>query len=119
MVENARKGPMILVGPNCNGIIRPSKKLFPQMPAVFSSEGSLAVVSQSGNVATSLARRGIKTGLGISCVVSSGNEADLHCEDYFMFLAHDPEGIGKVPEPEIIPGKGIRIPHRPDIEEIA
>jgi len=91
MVEKARKGQMILVGPNCNGIIRPSKKLFPQMPAVFPQQGPLAVASQSGNVATSLARRGIKTGFGISCVVSSGNEADLHCEDYFEFLAHDPE----------------------------
>ena len=91
MVDKAQKGQMILVGPNCNGIIRPSKRLYPQMPAVFPQQGPLAVVSQSGNVATSLARRGIKTGFGISCVVSSGNEADLHCEDYFEFLAHDPE----------------------------
>lgn len=89
VVEKARKGQMILVGPNCNGIARPSRKLFPQMPAVFPQKGPLAVVSQSGNVAVSLSRRGIKAGFGLSCIVSSGNEADLHCEDYFEFLAHD------------------------------
>ncbi len=91
MVEKARKGQMILVGPNCNGIVRPSRKLFPQMPAVFPQEGPLAVVSQSGNVALSLSRRSIKAGFGLSCIVSSGNEADLHCEDYFEFLSHDPD----------------------------
>ncbi len=90
MVEKARKGGMILVGPNCNGILRPSRKLFPQMPAVFPPNGRISIVSQSGNVATSLSQRGIKTGYGIGCTVSSGNEADLHCEDFFDFLANDP-----------------------------
>ena len=91
MVEKARKGNMVLVGPNCNGIVRPVRKLFPQMPSVFPEPGSIAVVSQSGNVATSLTRRAVKTGFGISCMISSGNEADLHCEDYFQYLGDDPE----------------------------
>jgi acyl-CoA synthetase (NDP forming) len=33
----------------------------------------------------------MKMGLGVSCFVSSGNEADLHCEDYFRYLAEDKE----------------------------
>lgn len=91
MVEKARKGGMILVGPNCNGVVKPSAKLFPQMPSVFPEPGDIAVVSQSGNVATSLTRRAVKTGFGISSMISSGNEADLHCEDYFSYLGDDPE----------------------------
>jgi acyl-CoA synthetase (NDP forming) len=91
MVQIAQKGNMLLVGPNCNGILRPSKRLFPQMPAVFPETGPVSVVSQSGNVATSLSQRANKTGFGVSCVVSSGNEADLHCEDFFEFLADDPQ----------------------------
>ncbi|MFO7964634.1 MAG: CoA-binding protein [Desulfobacterales bacterium] len=90
MVERAAKGGMILVGPNCNGILRPSKKLFPQMPMVFPPDGKISIVSQSGNVATSLSQRAIKTGFGIGIAVSSGNEADLHCEDFFDFMANDP-----------------------------
>ncbi|MBU4315676.1 MAG: CoA-binding protein [Proteobacteria bacterium] len=91
MVEKARKGNMILVGPNCNGVVKPSNKLFPQMPSVFPNPGAIAVVSQSGNVATSLTRRAVKSGFGISSMISSGNEADLHCEDYFSYLGDDPE----------------------------
>ena len=91
MVKKARQGGMILVGPNCNGIIRPSHKLFPQMPSIFPEPGPIGIVSQSGNVATTLSRRALKAGFGVSTVISSGNEADLHCEDFFQFLGEDPE----------------------------
>lgn len=91
IVKKAKEGGMILVGPNCNGLIRPSKKLFPEMPSVFPSAGALGIVSQSGNVAMSMGRRSIVTGIGVSTVISSGNEADLHCEDMIEFLAEDSE----------------------------
>jgi acyl-CoA synthetase (NDP forming) len=91
MVTRARDGGMLLVGPNCNGIMCPPANLYAAMPPVFPPPGQVAIVSQSGNVATSIARRVIKKGFGISCFVSSGNEADLHCEDFFRYLAKDPE----------------------------
>jgi acyl-CoA synthetase (NDP forming) len=91
IVECARRGGMILVGPNCNGIMRPSWNLYPVMPPVFPLPGQMAIVAQSGNVATSIVRRLMKKGLGCSCYVSSGNEAYLHCEDYFEYLAEDRE----------------------------
>jgi acyl-CoA synthetase (NDP forming) len=91
MVRRAREGGMVLVGPNCNGIISPPEKLHVAMPPVFPPLGPLGVVAQSGNVATSIARRGMKMGFGVSRFVSSGNEADLHCEDYFDYLSEDPE----------------------------
>ena len=62
MIKTARDGGMVLVGPNCNGLVRPSKSFYAQMPSVFPESGPIAVVAQSGNVATSLGRRGIKTG---------------------------------------------------------
>lgn len=90
MVRQAREGGMILVGPNCNGIMSPPERLHVAMPPIFFPPGSMAVVAQSGNVATSIARRVAKNGFGISCFVSSGNEADLHCEDYYEYLSEDP-----------------------------
>jgi acyl-CoA synthetase (NDP forming) len=90
-VDKARAGGMMLVGPNCNGIIRPSKKLFPEMPSNFPGPGGIGIVSQSGNVATTLSRRALKAGFGVSTVISSGNEADLRCEDFFQFLGEDPD----------------------------
>jgi len=91
MVDRARAGGMILVGPNCNGIISPPGRLHLAMPPVYPAAGTMAVIGQSGNVATSIARRIMKLGFGLSRFVSSGNEADLHCEDYFRHLAEDPE----------------------------
>ena len=89
MVDRARRGNMVLVGPNCNGIMIPSSKLYSAMPPIFPPPGPIAVVAQSGNVATSIVRRAMKNGFGCSCFVSSGNEADLHCEDYFDYMAED------------------------------
>lgn len=91
MVEKARRGKMVLVGPNCNGIMRPISRLFPVIPSVFPLPGPVAVVSQSGNVATSITQLVMKNGFGCSYVVSSGNEADLHSEDYFEYMVEDPE----------------------------
>lgn len=91
MVEIARSGGMILVGPNCNGIMNPSTKLHPQMPPIFPPPGPIAIVAQSGNVASSIVRRALLRGFGCSKYVSSGNEADLHCEDYIEYLAEDPQ----------------------------
>jgi len=91
MVDRARRGNMVLVGPNCNGIMNPSSKLYSTMPPIFPPPGPIAVVAQSGNVATSIIRWAMKNGFGCSCCVSSGNEADLHCEDYFEYMAEDPQ----------------------------
>ncbi|MCX6005331.1 MAG: hypothetical protein NT082_06635, partial [Chloroflexi bacterium] len=91
MVETARKGGMSLIGPNCFGILNPWHKLYSQMPPVFPPAGPIAVVSQSGNVGFTIARRAMATNFGISRLISTGNEADLHAEDMLEFLANDPE----------------------------
>jgi acetyltransferase len=91
MVNIARAGKMILVGPNCNGITCPPANLSITMAPIVAPPGEVAIVSQSGNVATSIARRIIKKGFGISRLVSIGNEADLHSEDFFRYLAEDPQ----------------------------
>jgi len=56
MLDRARRGNMVLVGPNCNGIMSPSSKLYSAMPPIFPPPGPIAVVAQSGNVATSIVR---------------------------------------------------------------
>ena len=89
MVRIAREGGMRFVGPNCFGIINTACNLSPTMPPIPAEPGHFAIVSQSGNVAGSLAGRLAAKGFGVSKLISSGNEADLHCEDYFEYLAED------------------------------
>jgi len=89
IVRIARQGGLRLVGPNCFGILSPSAKLYAQMPPIFPPDGQIAVVSQSGNVGLSIARRAMSIEFGISRLVSIGNEADLHAEDFLEYLAGD------------------------------
>lgn len=89
MVEIASNGGMRFVGPNSNGIINPAGKLYCQMPPLFPSPGPFAVVSQSGNVVGTIIRLAAANGFGCAKCISSGNEANLHAEDYIQYLAGD------------------------------
>ena len=89
MVETARRFGMRLIGPNCFGLISTSRKLYAQMPNAFPPTGSIAVVSQSGNVGFTIASHAMTMDFGCSRVISTGNEADLHAEDFIEFLAED------------------------------
>lgn len=92
MADIARRGDMILVGPNCNGIVSPASSLYPWMPPyVFPKPGPLALVSQSGNVGISVISRGMNRGLGFSYFVATGNEAHLNVADFIEFFGEDPE----------------------------
>jgi len=96
VVRIARRGGIRFVGPNCFGIINPFSNLSttglmslyitPYVP-----KGSVAVITQSGNLGTFMLRRAFERGFGISKFVSSGNEADLHFEDFLEYMAKDPD----------------------------
>jgi len=89
IVRLARQGGLRLIGPNCFGILSPSAKLYAQMPPIFPPDGQLAVVSQSGNVGLTIARKAMALDFGCSRMISIGNEADLHAEDFLEYLAGD------------------------------
>ena len=90
MVALARGLGMRLVGPNCQGIVSiGGNPLYAHMPPQFPRLGPVGVVSQSGNLATSLIEIGSTMGLGFSRIISSGNEADLQTPDFLEALAED------------------------------
>lgn len=89
MIRLAKEGGMRLVGPNCFGILNPHHKLYAQMPTIIPPAGPIAVVSQSGNVGATIARRTTALNFGLSRLISTGNEADLHAEDFMEFLGRD------------------------------
>jgi acyl-CoA synthetase (NDP forming) len=92
MVARARAAGMVMVGPNGQGICCPARRLYAWMPHFFyPPSGPVAVISQSGNVQGMAMEALLELGVGISKGVSSGNEADLRTEDYFDYLAEDPD----------------------------
>jgi acyl-CoA synthetase (NDP forming) len=80
-----------LVGPNCVGISRPALKLNLTSMPYFPPKGPVAFVSQSGAFAAQNFLSVERWGLGLSTVISTGNEAVLTCTDYIQLLADDPE----------------------------
>ena len=89
MVEVARRGGMRIVGPNCLGHLDTysNVRTVGFLPGV--KKGGAALISQSGNSSQSVTNYAGQMGLGFSKFVSSGNEADLHFEDYLEYLAQD------------------------------
>jgi len=91
LTETARAAGMRLVGPNTMGIFSASASLTALMAPVRPRRGNVSLVSQSGNIGTQLLGWGEKFGIGFSKYVSSGNEGDLHSEDYLSLFGKDPE----------------------------
>lgn len=91
VVEIAKRGGIRFVGPNCMGHFDTSSNFFtvPYLPSV--KKGSLALITQSGNTSQTIVYLACEMGLGFSKYVSSGNEADLHFEDYLEYLGRDDE----------------------------
>ena len=90
LVDIARSGGIRLVGPNTMGVFSawPScmQALMTSMPI---KKGNMGLITQSGNLGSSIAYRFIRRNIGLSRLISSGNEADLIMEDYLEMLEDD------------------------------
>ncbi|HQI82172.1 MAG TPA: CoA-binding protein [Deltaproteobacteria bacterium] len=90
VVEAARSGGMRIVGPNTMGVYSayPSTMhvLMGSMPL---QPGCVALAVQSGNLGTSISYRFLRRKVGISRLISTGNEADLTMEDFLEYLERD------------------------------
>jgi acyl-CoA synthetase (NDP forming) len=91
VINVAHRGGIIVVGPNTMGIYSASMSLYALMPPVRPKPGSVALVSQSGNLGTQLLDMGEPAGIGFTKFVSSGNEAGTTTEDYLEYFGSDPE----------------------------
>ena len=88
-----RDAPFRLVGPNCEGVVRPSSDLQLTFSPMFDGlrPGPVAMISQSGALAGLMALRLGERGVGINAIVSSGNETDLTAADLLDYLGNDPQ----------------------------
>jgi acetyltransferase len=82
---------MVLVGPNGQGLISTARSMCAQIAAPYPPPGPISMVSQSGNIGSSLMNYGCMTGIGFSKGVSCGNAAQLGLADFIEYYAADPE----------------------------
>ena len=83
---------LLICGPNCYGVfnIRLGSATFSADFIGSPQPGSVAVVSQSGGFSHAIAEHLMRQrGVGLSYIVSCGNQAGLTVEDYLEFLVAD------------------------------
>lgn len=85
--------PFRLIGPNCEGVVRPRTSLQLTFSPMFDNlrDGPVAMISQSGALAGLMALRLGERGVGINTIISSGNETDLTAADLMDHLGNEPE----------------------------
>jgi acyl-CoA synthetase (NDP forming) len=94
IAQAARASGMRVVGPNCLGAIGvPDKSIATFSVALESSfpePGHVGIVSQSGNLGSFTLRGAAERGMGISSMLTTGNECDVDIADGIASLARDP-----------------------------
>ena len=90
--RRARDHRMRLLGPNSLGFVNFAGQVHAWTTPVRapSKSSGVAIVSQSGATAFFLAELAYHQDVGLSCVVGTGNEADLEASAFVEYLADDP-----------------------------
>jgi acetate---CoA ligase (ADP-forming) len=104
MADIAREGALALCGPNCIGFVNltdrvaltfepltvPHRESSPHVGEVSEEGGrAIGIITQSGAMCSTLRLALLAKGLNLSCVVSTGNEAQLITEDFLAYLIDD------------------------------
>jgi acyl-CoA synthetase (NDP forming) len=100
----AAESGMVIEGPNCLGFVNHIDNValtFVETPAIaFDGRPGVGIVSQSGAMACVLSVMLTSRNVGVSYVISTGNEAASGVQDYVGFLLDDPHtrAIGMIVE---------------------
>lgn len=87
--EQARFDGMRIIGPNCLGIIVPRLGLNASFAAAMPKRGSIAFISQSGALCTSVLDWALEGKIGFSHFVSIGNTIDVDFGDLIDYFGED------------------------------
>ncbi|ASM74147.1 MULTISPECIES: acetate--CoA ligase family protein [Roseobacteraceae] len=96
MAAKARAGGMRMVGPNCMGVATMSTGMVATFHPAFAKvetlprDGRIALISQSGAFGGLCVQMANNRGIGISHMVTTGNEGDVDVSDALAELAQDP-----------------------------
>lgn len=79
-----------IIGPNTIGLLAPHVGLNASFTHIPARPGSLALLSQSGAIISSIIDWAEAEGIGFSQIVSLGDMADLDVSDFLTVMANDP-----------------------------
>lgn len=89
MLDAAKPSLMRIIGPNTVGLMVPPAKLNASFAHMAAGPGNIALISQSGAIATSLIDWAAENNVGFSRIISLGDMADVDVGDCLDMLAGD------------------------------
>ncbi len=90
IVEEARRGALRVIGPNCLGVMSPLSGLNATFASAMARPGQVAFLSQSGALCTAVLDWSLEENVGFSHFVSIGSMADVGWGDLIDYLGDDP-----------------------------
>ncbi|CAN1210983.1 bifunctional acetate--CoA ligase family protein/GNAT family N-acetyltransferase [Tumidithrix helvetica PCC 7403] len=90
ILEQARRGRMRIIGPNCLGIMNPHTGLNATFAPNIARPGNVGFISQSGALCTSILDWSFRENVGFSAFVSIGSMLDVGWGDLIYYLGDDP-----------------------------
>ncbi|MBS7780972.1 acetate--CoA ligase family protein [Acidovorax sp. CCYZU-2555] len=94
MRATALRHGMRLLGPNCLGTVGVAERAIGSFSVAledyYPQPGAIGIVSQSGNIGSYTLQLLVQRGVGISRMVTTGNEAEVDLADGIAALARDP-----------------------------
>ena len=91
VLEEARRGRMRIVGPNCLGVMKPPTGFNATFAGAIARPGNVAFLSQSGALLTAILDQSFMENVGFSALVSVGSMMDVGWGDLIYFLGDDPQ----------------------------
>jgi len=90
VLEEARRGRMRIIGPNCLGVMSPLTGLNATFATAIARPGNVALISQSGALCTAILDWSLREQVGFSAFLSIGSMVDVGWGDLIEYLGDDP-----------------------------
>jgi acetyltransferase len=91
VLEEARRGRVRIIGPNCLGVMSPVTGINATFAGNMALPGNVAFLSQSGALCTAILDWSTKENVGFSHFVSVGSMLDVGWGDLIYYLGDDPK----------------------------
>lgn len=91
VMEQARRGQMRIIGPNCLGVMNPISGLNASFAKGMARPGNVGFISQSGALMTAVLDWSFREQVGFSSFVSIGSMLDVNWGDLIDYLGNDPK----------------------------
>lgn len=90
VMEEAHRGKMRIIGPNCLGVMVPGNGLNATFATTIARPGNVGFISQSGALCTAILDWSLRENVGFSSFVSIGSMLDVNWGDLIYYLGDDP-----------------------------